>query len=143
MRCVGNRTYAIEWLEMDETKSVQRKTGYQSSKRKRAKPSAIGNRQSAGVNYFHGNAPRAVAFSAKCSLKSRSAARWGPQIAISQLQSPSSNVQCPPMRHPTQLVSTDIGSTSALLAFFRAFRRSAAQYRGHWEKLECSREVVR
>lgn len=94
MRCVGNRTYAIEWLEMDETKSVQRKTGYQSSKRKRAKPSAIGNRQSAGVNYFHGNAPRAVAFSAKCSLKSRSAARWGPQIAISQLQSPSSNVQC-------------------------------------------------
>ncbi|KMZ10734.1 LOW QUALITY PROTEIN: uncharacterized protein Dsimw501_GD27090 [Drosophila simulans] len=74
---------------MAETKSVQRKTGYQSPKRKRAKPSAIGNR--AGVNYFHGNAPRAVAFWAKCSLKSRSAARWGRQIAISQLQAPSSN----------------------------------------------------
>ncbi|KRK06539.1 uncharacterized protein Dyak_GE27681 [Drosophila yakuba] len=69
---------------MVETKSVQRKTGYQSPKRKRAKPSAIGHRPSTigCVNYFHGNAPRAVAFWAKCGLKSRSAARWGPQFAI-------------------------------------------------------------
>jgi len=39
---------------------------------------AIGDRPSASANYFHGNAPRAVAFWVKCSHKLRSAARWDP-----------------------------------------------------------------
>lgn len=100
LRCVGNRTYAIEWLEMDETKSVQRKTGYQSSKKEACK--AIGHRQSAiGWRQL---------FSRKCTSGCRIFGEMQPEIeigsqvgstnrnlptAIPQLQCPMSNVpQC-------------------------------------------------
>ncbi|KQS30118.1 LOW QUALITY PROTEIN: uncharacterized protein Dere_GG27140 [Drosophila erecta] len=118
MRCVGNRTYAIERLQIVETKSVQRKTGYQKDKKEACKPSAI--------NYFHGNAPRAVAFWMKCSLKSRSAARWGAPFAILHRQPPISNVQSPNATpHSTGFDGLWLDKcTTSLLSAFPAKRKT-------------------